>query len=437
MKRNLLNKFAKKQVKTLKCHYGNLQYEFEIQVDSENPLTFKNILDDFGSKYFEKEKTFKDFEIQKDAKINLNDKVEDHDLEQVYKILDFELNDKTLKDRSGWDFKRVHDFPYFYLYRDYSPSMIDRILPNISTFMMKDLKKKVYNYESNYFNFLEKRYPEHTFNIDILNKYTKLPVDIEPEIVKHGNNSRINITNKNQIKQLYIQLLYPFIEMKKTKGEEYLIDINYKLSGIDTNEYIAELVLKNTKNHIYIPISFIKAYNYEEESSKEGMLKTLSPSNKHWKTHYDISIQEHFERESFPNYNLLKVISKHRFNTRRRSQFGIDVDNDRVRFNVYTRPRVDEREIDESLGRSQYLDFNFSNDFTIQNMDEYKKFMTILNILTSVDNHKLSALYDYHTLQNITNIDANNLSRADIMEVPRASDKAAEYYEDIIAKLKH
>jgi hypothetical protein len=438
MKRNLLKAFPKKEVKTLKCHYRKLEYDFEIPVDSGRPLTFKNILDDFGSKYFEQEKTFKDFEIVKNSKINPYDKVIDHDLNKTYNIYDLELTEKSLKDRSGWDIKKIYEFPDFYLYRDYSPSLIDRILPNISTFVMKDLQKKVYHYESNYFNFLHTRYPEYTFNIDILNKYKKHSIDIESEIVKHGNNDRININNKNHLKQLFIQLLYPFLEMKKTKGEEYLIDIDYKVSGIDTPEFNSELVLKNKKKHIYIPISFIKNYDYEQESKAEifGDKKLMT---KHWKTFYDISVQDHFERESFPNHNLLKVLTRHRFNTTRRTQFGILVENDRVRFNLFIRPTSESREKNENLGRSQYIDLNLSQDLTVQNMDEYLKFMTILNIVTTIDNNKLSLLYDYHIKQSISNIDADKLKPLNILnnEEFKISDKKQEYYENLIAKLKH
>jgi hypothetical protein len=436
MKRNLLNKFAKKQVKTLKCQYKNLEYDFEIPVDAEKPLTFKNILDDFGSKYFEQDKTFKDFEIVRRTKINLNDKVIDHELDEKYRIYDFDLTKTSLNDRTGLNSIRILEFPSFYLYRDYSPRLIDRILPNISTFITKDMKEKVYNYESNYFNFLHTRYPEYTFNIDILNKYKKHNIDVEPEIVKHGKNDKININNKNELKQLFIQILYPFIEMKKTKGEDYLIDIDYKISGIDTNEYTTELILKNTKSHIYIPISFIKSYDYEQ-ATKADIFKDSKAMAKSWKTFYDISVQDHFEDDSCTNYTLLKVLSKHRFNTNRRTQFGILVENDRVRINVYQRPVYGEKEDDGNIGRSQYIDFNLSKDFTIQDMEEYKKFMTILNIVTSVDNHKLSGLYEYHTKDNVAKIDADKLKPIDLNELEGISDKQAKYYEDIIAKLKH
>ena len=84
MKRNLINTFKKPEVKILKCQYNNLQYEFEIPVDSKDPLTFRNILDDFGNKYFDEEKNFKDFEIYRGRQINLNEKVIEHEMEKPY-----------------------------------------------------------------------------------------------------------------------------------------------------------------------------------------------------------------------------------------------------------------------------------------------------------------------------------------------------------------
>jgi hypothetical protein len=224
--------------------------------------------------------------------------------------------------------------------------------------------------------------------------------------------------------------------MKKGKGQNYLIDIDYKLSGIDTNEYVTELVLKNTKNHIYIPITFIKPYNYEEEYKSE-MFKGVKPSYKEWKTYYDISVQDHFERESFINHNLLKVLTRHRFNTSRRVQFGILVDNDRVRFNAYLRPSYGQIVNDECLGRSQYIDLNLNKDLSIQNMDEFKKFMTILDIITSVDNNKLSTLMEYHIKNNIQKVDADKLVYADLDDVEGVSEKQAQFYEELMAKLKH
>ena len=150
-----------------------------------------------------------------------------------------------------------------------------------------------------------------------------------------------------------------------------------------------------------------------------------------------MSVHEHIENLSFPNYNLLKVISRERFNTRRKIHFGIVFENDRLRFNLYHNPNFAKLETDFSLGRSKYIDLNMNSEMIIQNIDQYKKFLDILNIITSLDSTKLNLLFDYHFRDLYSKMDLNKFGPIDIIDSEKIDEKKINEYKEILNKFKH
>jgi hypothetical protein len=266
MKSNLL-KAMKKKIKTttVKCQYNNLQYDFE--VPAEKKVTFKDVLNDFGANYFEVNKTFKNFEVFKDDQVNLNQNVHDFNLQDnLFTVFDFELNKKSFLTKTKGNMIHMFEFPQIYLYELYlyeTKPLPLRLLPNVTNVLLKDIARNIYNKESNFFYYLLKKYKRHWVSDEYFNKINDTAFNIEN--VERTESNRIAITDTNSYKQFLIEILSPFVDYRNTtienEKDKLSIDMDYFISGIDTDEYKCDLVIKNTNNKFLLPINIINTFD--------------------------------------------------------------------------------------------------------------------------------------------------------------------------------
>lgn len=109
------------------------------------------------------------------------------------------------------------------------------------------------------------------------------------------------------------------------------------------------------------------------------------------------SLNEEFDEKSFKNLDTLKVLSKTRHAMARRTHVGISAFNDMIRFNLYCRPlhRQMENNISINCSPSFKLDIK-PGEAKINNEENFKNILDILNILTNIDPNMLDELYSQY-----------------------------------------
>jgi hypothetical protein len=248
-----------KRIKTtnIKCHYNNLQYEFDIPENDK--ITFKDILDNFGTNYFEEIKTFKNFQIFRKEYIDLNQKIKEFKLDEPFLIYDFELTKKSFLNRTKKPEISSLEFPNIFLYELYQnqkKTFPINLIPNMTDVVLKDLAKNVFNKESNFFNYLLNKFDKKfAATTELLNKFDKINNSFETE------DNRINISNQNTYKQFLVELFSPFVEYRNLSNNKFIIDFDYLHSGIDTEEFKSDLILKSTDDNFILPVSIIKNFD--------------------------------------------------------------------------------------------------------------------------------------------------------------------------------
>ncbi len=113
-----------------------------------------------------------------------------------------------------------------------------------------------------------------------------------------------------------------------------------------------------------------------------------------FKNLYEESLNEKFDENSFKNLNALKVLSKTRNSMARRVHIGISTFNDVIRFNLYWRPlhRQTENKTSVSCSPSFKLDIA-PGESKINNEQNFRDVLDILNIITHINPHILDGLY--------------------------------------------
>jgi len=128
-----------------------------------------------------------------------------------------------------------------------------------------------------------------------------------------------------------------------------------------------------------------------------------------FKNIYEESLNEKFDENSFKNLNTLKVLSKTRYAMTRRVHIGISTFNDVVRFNLYWRPphRQIENKASVSCSPSFKLDIA-PGDSKINNEENFRNVLDILNILTHINPNILDGLYHNYinSLESFAKMDA-------------------------------
>jgi hypothetical protein len=102
----------------------------------------------------------------------------------------------------------------------------------------------------------------------------------------------------------------------------------------------------------------------------------------------------YFDYNGFSSYKLLKVMSRSRLHAHRRIQFGISVEEDNFRINIYHKPDIFGMETQNTLNRSHVFSLNFSKETsTIENTEDLAHFFSALNVILNVPFHILEVLY--------------------------------------------
>lgn len=106
------------------------------------------------------------------------------------------------------------------------------------------------------------------------------------------------------------------------------------------------------------------------------------------------------EKKSFPNYNLLKVLSKHRLHTSKKLHVGLSASNDKFRFNLYFRMPANKMERVYSIARSNIIDLKvIPGTNKITNLSGYKDIIETINILNNIDPVELDLLYENYVYE--------------------------------------
>jgi hypothetical protein len=259
MKQNFLKNIKKKiKMTSVKCHYNNLQYDFDIP--AKEKVTFKDVLNNFGSSYFETDRSFKGFQVYRKGYIEFSENIHDYDLTTPFSIYDFEITKKSLLNRINRTDITQLEFPNIYLYELYLHQIKPlplRLLPNVTDVVLKDIARHVFNKESNFFYYLLDRFKANHVKQELIDKFT----NIEWNIGGEGENNRIKITDINMYKQFLIDLFSPFVEYRNLKENKYIIDIDYFHSGIETEEYKCDLIIKANDDTFFLPVSVIENFD--------------------------------------------------------------------------------------------------------------------------------------------------------------------------------
>jgi hypothetical protein len=117
---------------------------------------------------------------------------------------------------------------------------------------------------------------------------------------------------------------------------------------------------------------------------------------------YEQSLNEKFDENSFKNLDTLKVLSKTRHGMARRVHIGISTFNDVIRFNLYWRPLHRQAVNKTSVSCSPSFKLDIApGESKINNEQNFKDVLDILNILTKINPNMLDGLYHRY----ISNLD--------------------------------
>jgi hypothetical protein len=279
MKQNLLRGIKRKvKMTNVKCHYNNLQYDFDIP--AEEKVTFKDVLNNFGSSYFEIDRTYKHFQVYRNEYIELNENIHDHDLTKPFSIYDFELTKKSLLNRTGKQDISQLEFPNLYLYEMYLHQIKPlplRILPSITDVVLKDIARNVFNKNSNFFYYLLDKFNANRVKQELIDKFVNLEWGLSG--IEKTENNRISLPGKHDHRQFLIDLLSPFVEHRNDMdgGNKYILDIEYFHSGIDSEEYKCDIMVKAIDDTFFLPVSIIDPF---DTSKLETNLRSKDKADK-------------------------------------------------------------------------------------------------------------------------------------------------------------
>lgn len=239
--------------RVMKFKYKDLQYSYNLPV--QPVWSFKKLLDRFGEEHFNGEKSHKDFEIFRQGEYLLFDeKVQDYNLKEAFDVYDAKLTEESLKQR---------DSKYLVQYW----GLTGEGKPIEGAGMSTDFFDYIFDYINKH-----KIKVEETNKFDVVNspfETTSEEKEIEPHSMLYNENTigkikspSFKIKDLDEYKIFFTQLFGAFLEINKDKN--LIIDINQPFSGINTNEYNADLLIKNPDGDFLLPITVLPSLDYRK-----------------------------------------------------------------------------------------------------------------------------------------------------------------------------
>lgn len=429
--------------KIIKTHFRKKEYISTIP--DKGKLLVKQYVANLSNNDFNEKRNYKDYEIYKnDQLLSFQYNILSDDLTQPFKVFRSEFTKKNYLSRMNRESYQLYDF-------------VD------DTGKSRSYKKEgeLEPVQINFFMYLlnSTKTQQFKFNEDITKKLQKIP-DLLTEGVltknkqwynsfssrwtynRHSFNA-VNSFNLQKVdldsyKSFMIQLFAMMVE--ESQGSLKL-DIDYKLSGLETNEFNNDLAIMTNDKTFLLPISIIHplsevkiyeklrvglyALNFPsfapdilfEFMNRNKFVKlsikekqTVDEVNRHIgiliyfklflapeiQKHLDSARFQHFEDYSFVNYNLLKVLSKCRFNMSKKVHVGLSLDNDKLRFNLYRRSNHWGIENTFSISRSEVFNLRINpGDKTKQfHHGHLKTIFDIINIVKNLSGEELDNMYE-------------------------------------------
>ena len=260
----------------MNCHYKGNQYTYEIPFDS--PMTFRTFLDKFSDDYFSG-RSHHDYEIFRNKEYLLLDEIiQDYNLKEPFQIFDFNISKENIKEKQNktklLNYGNLNETEVEELEKEFDYNVSSSLKNNFFNYLIKNLNnnkisKDIIDQNSNVEFPLGTPLIEEEETTTIISKiFKKIPDSID---------SRSHFKDKSSQKAFLIQILSPILDIKKDSN--LILDFDGSFKGISTNEVETDLIIKNQKETILLPIHIIASVQNDDRFI-ENRIKYLTQSYK-------------------------------------------------------------------------------------------------------------------------------------------------------------